>query len=74
MTALTSATAESLADLLYEIGKGALEKRNYEAASRWLERAYDVLGEQDLEMLSPEVGELRLSTMQSIGEFDTLYE
>ena len=74
MTALTSATAETLADLLYEIGKGALEKRNYEAASRWLERAYDVLGEQDLEMLSPEVGELRLSTMQSIGESDIQYE
>ncbi|RMZ74395.1 transcription factor [Pyrenophora seminiperda CCB06] len=66
MTSLTSAAAEGLADLLYEIGKGALAKRNYEIASLWLERAYDVLGEQDLEMLSPEVGELRLSTMQSI--------
>ncbi|KAI0588960.1 SPO22 domain-containing protein [Pyrenophora tritici-repentis] len=65
-TALTSAAAETLADLLYEIGKGALAKRSYEIACRWLERAYDVLGEQDLEMLSPEVGELRLSTMQSI--------
>ncbi|KAL7773732.1 hypothetical protein CFE70_003699 [Pyrenophora teres f. teres 0-1] len=65
-TALTSAAAESLADLLYEIGKGALAKRSYEIACRWLERAYDVLGEQDQEMLSPEVGELRLSTMLSI--------
>ncbi|KAF1940662.1 SPO22-domain-containing protein [Clathrospora elynae] len=64
--ALTPTTAENLADLLYEIGKGALTKRNYEVAARWLERAYDVLGEQDLGMLSPEVGELRLSTMQSI--------
>ncbi|KAF2130996.1 SPO22-domain-containing protein [Dothidotthia symphoricarpi CBS 119687] len=63
---LTPTTAENLADLLYEIGKGALTKRNYELAVRWLERAYDVLGEQDLEMLSPEAGELRLSTMQSL--------
>jgi hypothetical protein len=66
-SALTPTTAETLADLLYEIGKDALTKRNYEVAARWLERAYDVLGEQDLDMLSPEVGELRLSAMQSIG-------
>jgi hypothetical protein len=66
-TALTPATAETLADLLYEIGKDALAKRSYEVAARWLERAYDVLGEQDLDVLSPEVGELRLSAMQSIG-------
>jgi hypothetical protein len=66
-SALTPPTAEILADLLYEIGKDALTKRQYEVAARWLERAYDVLGEQDLDMLSPEVGELRLSTMQSIG-------
>ncbi|KAF1835983.1 SPO22-domain-containing protein [Decorospora gaudefroyi] len=64
--ALTPATAENFADLLYEMGKAMLAKRNYEVAARWLERAYDVLGEQDLEMLSLEVGELRLSTMQSI--------
>ncbi|KAF1852174.1 SPO22-domain-containing protein [Cucurbitaria berberidis CBS 394.84] len=63
---LTPTMAESFADLLYEIGKDALTKRNYEVAVRWLERAHDVLGEQDLEMLSPEVSELRLCTMQSI--------
>jgi hypothetical protein len=57
---------------LYEIGKGALKKHNYELAARWLERAHDVLGVQDLEMLSPEVGELRLSTMQGIGADNTL--
>jgi hypothetical protein len=65
--ALTPDSAESLADLLYEIGKGRLTKRNYEATIRWSERAYDVLGDQDMEMLSPEAGELRLSTMHSIG-------
>jgi hypothetical protein len=68
-SALTPTTAETLADLLYEIGKDALTKRQYELAARWLDRAYDVLGEQDLDMLSPEVGELRLSTMQSIGKY-----
>lgn len=63
---LTPVLAENLADLLYEIGKGILKKRNYELAVRWLERAHDVLGEQDLEMLSSEAGELRLSIMQSL--------
>ncbi|KAI4675119.1 uncharacterized protein J4E88_008023 [Alternaria novae-zelandiae] len=62
----TSTTTEQLADLLYEIGKALLAKRDYEVATRWLERAFDVLGEQDLDMLSPEIGELRLSIMQSL--------
>jgi hypothetical protein len=66
-TTLTPTSAEILADLLYEIGKDNLTKRNHEAATRWLERAYDTLGEQDMEMLSPEASELRLSTMHSIG-------
>ncbi|OAK98096.1 SPO22-domain-containing protein [Phaeosphaeriaceae sp. SRC1lsM3a] len=64
--ALHPGTAEKLADLLYEIGKDSLNKRNYEAASRWLERAYDTLEEQEMELLSPEAGELRLCTMHGI--------
>jgi hypothetical protein len=64
---LAPSTAENLADLFYEIGKGMMKKHIYEPAVRWLERAYDVLGEQDIELLSSEAGELRLSVMQSIG-------
>src|SRR5262245_57267664 len=64
---LTASTAESVADLLYEMGKGLSDKRNYELAVRWLERAHDVLEEQKLEMLSVEAGELRLSIMLSLG-------
>jgi len=63
----TSTITEQLADLLYEIGKAMLAKRDYELATRWLERAFDVLGEQDLDMHSPDIGELRLSIMQSLG-------
>ncbi|KAK7183868.1 hypothetical protein PSPO01_10204 [Paraphaeosphaeria sporulosa] len=63
---LTSSLAESVADLLYEIGKDMLSKKEYEAAIRWLERAYDILGDQSPEMLSAEAGELKLSIMQSI--------
>jgi hypothetical protein len=65
--ALTPKSAETLADLLYEIGKDSLKKNDHEMAIRWLERAYDTLGEQDMELLSPEAGELRLSTMHSIS-------
>lgn len=65
--AFTPTFVEGLADLLYEIGKDGLKKRNYESTIRWSERAYDLLGDQDMELLSPDAGELRLSTMHSIG-------
>ena len=65
--ALLPSTAESLADLFYEMGKDLLEKRNFELGVRWLERAHDVLGEHGLELLSDEAGELRLSIMLSMG-------
>ncbi|KAF3046826.1 hypothetical protein E8E11_007311 [Didymella keratinophila] len=64
--ALAPDTAEDMADLSYEIGKQALTKRNYEAAVKWLERACDILGEQDLAMLSPEASELRLCIFQGL--------
>lgn len=67
MISITPATADVLADLLYEIGKDALAKRDYNLASRWLERAHDILEGQDSGMLSPEAGELRLCIMQAIG-------
>jgi hypothetical protein len=70
--ALTPDTAENLADLFYEIGKQALTTRNYEVAVSWLERAFNMLGEQDFGMLDPEAGELRLSIMQSLGKFPLL--
>lgn len=65
---LTPNATEKLTDLFFEIGRDALMKHNYETAIRWLERAQDVLGEQDLELLSPENSELRLSVMQSIAQ------
>ena len=65
-------TAEDMADLFYEIGKQALTKRNYETAVKWLERACDMLGEQDLAMISPEASELRLCIFQGLGEFHSV--
>lgn len=63
-----SDAAESVADLLYEIGKQALTKCNYEAAVKWLERSYVILGEQNIGMLSPEASELRLCVLQGLGK------
>ncbi|KAH8730487.1 meiosis protein SPO22/ZIP4 like-domain-containing protein [Phaeosphaeriaceae sp. PMI808] len=66
INALTPNSSENMADLFYEIGKENLKKRTYETAIRWLERAYDFLGDQSREVLSSEASELRLSTMHSI--------
>ncbi|KAK5124588.1 sporulation-specific protein 22, partial [Cryomyces antarcticus] len=66
-TRLDPATAEKFADLLYEIGKDQLRKKEFEIAVRWLERSYDILAEQDLEKLSSDAGELRLSIMHGLG-------
>ncbi|KAJ4319655.1 sporulation-specific protein 22 [Neodidymelliopsis sp. IMI 364377] len=63
---LAPETAESLADLFFEIGRQVLTKRNYETAVTWLERAFNMLRKQDLDILGPEAGELRLSLMQSL--------
>ncbi|TVY21229.1 hypothetical protein LARI1_G000647 [Lachnellula arida] len=58
-------TAENLADVLYEMGKDLLESQQYSMAVKWLERAYDVLESQELDMLSMNASELRISIIQS---------
>ncbi|KAI9856788.1 MAG: hypothetical protein M1824_005259 [Vezdaea acicularis] len=60
-----SNTAENIADLLYEIGRERLEKKEYAMANTWLERSHSVLASQDLERLSAEAGELRLCVLQA---------
>jgi hypothetical protein len=67
-TTLYSDAAESVADILYEIGKQALTNCNYEAAAKWLGRSYNLLGEQNIGMLSLEASELRLCVLQGLGK------
>ncbi|KAF2839609.1 SPO22-domain-containing protein [Patellaria atrata CBS 101060] len=57
---------ESLSDLLFEIGKSMLRCEQYEMAVKWLERAYDTLEDQDIETLSGDASELRLSIMHGL--------
>ncbi|KAI9832360.1 MAG: hypothetical protein M1826_002046 [Phylliscum demangeonii] len=63
---LDPSTAENLADLLYEIGRDLLRQKRDAMAAKWLERAYDALCRQNVEGLSPEAGELRLSIMHDL--------
>ncbi|KAK8038870.1 hypothetical protein PG993_007281 [Apiospora rasikravindrae] len=63
---LEPTTAESLADAIYEIGESCLGKQDFTMATKWLERAYDFLSSQDLEMLSRDGVELQLTISQAL--------
>ncbi|KAL1391665.1 meiosis protein SPO22/ZIP4 like-domain-containing protein [Phyllosticta capitalensis] len=56
-------TAEMLTDILFEIGKDQLRRKECEKAVKWLDRAYNVIGEQSLEALTNDAGELRLAVL-----------
>lgn len=58
-------TAESLADVLFEIGKDLLHKKEYKLAVKWLDRALEVLTGQELDRLSMDASELRISIIES---------
>ena len=58
--------AEVLADVLYEVGKDLAAKKDHTLAVKWLNRAYEALESQSLEILSREATELQLAIMQSL--------
>ncbi|APA16318.1 hypothetical protein SS1G_14347 [Sclerotinia sclerotiorum 1980 UF-70] len=59
-------TTESLSDTLYEMGKALREKKQYALSVKWLERAYNVLSGDDLDKLSADATELRISIIQTL--------
>lgn len=59
-------TAESLADVFYEMGKDLLGKKDYQLATKWLDRSYNVLSQQELDKLSFDANELRTSIIESL--------
>ena len=61
---LSTADAENLADVLYEVGKDLTAKKDYQMGAKWLQRARDTLSNQSLEALSREAVELRLAIIQ----------
>lgn len=66
-TTLDPTSSEELADALFEMGKDLIGKRQFEVAARWLERSLDILDGTEIEQLSPDAGDLRLSIMQRYG-------
>ena len=60
--------AEKKADLTYEVGKSALQKKQFASAVRWLEQSYQILEDIDPEMLSSDFCDLRLVVMLDYGE------
>lgn len=58
--------AERFTDLLYEIGHDLLEKKHYKDAAKWLERAYHLLMDGNVEKLSSDTEDLKLSVTSSL--------
>ncbi len=59
-------TVESLADTLYEIGRELLSKQEFSQAETWLNRAHELLNGPELDRLSMDANELRVSIIQSL--------
>ena len=59
-------SVELISDLLYEIGKGLLDKNDFKAAVKWLEQAYSALSSHALDGLSRDTIELRPAIAQAL--------
>lgn len=59
-------SAENLADALFEIGNDLRTKKNPPLAVKWLERAYESINAQELELLSREATELRQAISRAL--------
>lgn len=64
---LESASAEELADTLYEIGRTQSQKLHWSEAIYWLNSAHDAIAGQTLENLSSDAEELRISIMHEMA-------
>lgn len=62
----TIALVEKKADLLYEMGKASLKKKNYDVAAKWLGRSCDAIDTFDREALHPDLHELRFAAMSDL--------
>ena len=59
-------TSEKFVKLLYKIGKDSSARKHHDIATRWLERAYDILTEQDLDHLDDDASELKVVILQRL--------
>lgn len=63
---LEASTTESLADVLYEMGKQLLHKKQHSLAIKWLRRALEIINSRHLDELSIDASNLRISVIQSL--------
>jgi hypothetical protein len=59
-------TAQNLADVMFEIGKDLIGSKDFKMATKWLSRAHEVISTQELDRLSRDAVELRLSICQGL--------
>jgi hypothetical protein len=60
--------AEKKADLAYEVGKSALQRKQFASAVRWLDHSFQTLRDIDQEMLSSDFCDLCLVVMLDYGK------
>lgn len=77
VTKVDTASAEKVADALFEIGKDLTAKKNSALAAKWLQRAHGVINAQEFGQLSRDATELRLAISHAliqayldIGDFE----
>ncbi|KAI0454480.1 meiosis protein SPO22/ZIP4 like-domain-containing protein [Xylaria acuta] len=63
---IDTVSAEQVADALFEIGRGLALQKNFVLASKWLERAYELISTQEIGQLSRDAIELRLAISQAL--------
>ncbi|KAI0503144.1 meiosis protein SPO22/ZIP4 like-domain-containing protein [Xylaria bambusicola] len=66
MTKVDTASAEQLADALFEIGRDLNLKKNSVLAAKWLERALELINSQEMSQLSRDAIELKLAISQAL--------
>lgn len=64
--------AERLAELLYDIGRRHVEKREYDPAIKWLTRASEILSQPILELCAQDAWELRFCILHGLGAWKSI--
>ena len=59
-------STENLADVLLEIGKSLFKRGDFPGALYWLDGAYEELSKHDMESMSGEAGDLKVSIMHHL--------
>ncbi|ROV97146.1 hypothetical protein VMCG_07448 [Cytospora schulzeri] len=60
------ASAESIIDVLFQIGRGILLREDFQMAEKWLQRAWNAINNQQLQEMSRDAVELRMAILQSL--------